>query len=105
MYAVGFIGTASSWLLMNRFGRRDIYFWGQVVLVSFMLITGILGTVDRESAAAQWAIGVLCAIRSWPRLDLLGFDQRQWFWPGTCVSTWPRRSMRRLTDRQTTLAE
>lgn len=24
-----------------------------------MLITGILGTVDRESAAAQWAIGGL----------------------------------------------
>jgi SP family general alpha glucoside:H+ symporter-like MFS transporter len=59
MYAVGFIGTASSWLLMNRFGRRDIYFWGQVVLVSFMLITGILGTVDRESTGAQWAIGGL----------------------------------------------
>lgn len=62
MYAVGFIGTASSWILMKYFGRRDIYFWGQVVLVSIMLITGILGTVDRSSEPAQWAIGGLLIV-------------------------------------------
>lgn len=64
MYAVGFCGTASSWLLMKPFGRRDIYFWGQVVLISVMLITGILGTVDRTSTGAQWAIGGLLIVFS-----------------------------------------
>jgi len=44
---------------MKHVGRRDIYFYGQVVLVSVMLITGILGTVDRDSSSAQWAIGGL----------------------------------------------
>lgn len=64
MYSVGFIGTASSWLLMKRVGRRDIYFWGQVVLVTIMLITGILGSVDRQSEGALWGIGGLLIIFS-----------------------------------------
>lgn len=64
MYSIGFIGTASSWLLMKPFGRRDIYFYGQCVLVLVMLIVGILGTVDRSSEKAQWAIGGLLMVFS-----------------------------------------
>ena len=64
MYSVGFVGTASSWLLMKPFGRRDIYFWGQVALVTIMLITGILGTVDRQSEGALWGIGGLLIVFS-----------------------------------------
>lgn len=62
MYAVGFVGTASSWILMKHFGRRDIYVYGQVVLVSLMLIVGSLGAADRESENAQWAIGGLLIV-------------------------------------------
>lgn len=62
MFVVGGIGTVSSWFLMKPFGRRDIYIVGQTVLVVIMLITAILGTVDRESQGAQWGIGALLII-------------------------------------------
>jgi SP family general alpha glucoside:H+ symporter-like MFS transporter len=62
MFVVGGVGTASSWFLMKPFGRRDIYLVGQCILVVIMLITAILGTVDRESQGAQWGIGALLII-------------------------------------------
>lgn len=62
MFVVGGIGTASSWFLMKPFGRRDIYIVGQIILCAIMLITAILGTVDRESQGAQWGIGALLII-------------------------------------------
>ena len=62
MFVVGGVGTVSSWFLMKPFGRRDIYIVGQTILVVIMLITAILGTVDRESQGAQWGIGALLII-------------------------------------------
>lgn len=62
MFVVGGIGTASSWLLMKPFGRRDIYLGGQALLSTIMIVTAILGTADRESTGAQWAIGALLII-------------------------------------------
>lgn len=59
MFAVGGIGTASSWFLMKPFGRRDLYLYGQCMLVGIMLITAILGTVDRTSKGAQYGIAGL----------------------------------------------
>jgi len=59
MFVVGGVGTALSWFLMKRFGRRDLYLYGQAILVCIMLITAILGTVDRTSKGAQYGIGGL----------------------------------------------
>ena len=59
MFVVGGVGTASSWFLMRPFGRRDLYLYGQGILVCIMLITAILGTVDRTSTGAQYGIGGL----------------------------------------------
>jgi hypothetical protein len=59
MFVVGGIGTVSSWFLMKPFGRRDLYIYGQAILVCIMLVTGILGAADRESTGAKYAIGGL----------------------------------------------
>jgi len=61
MFGVGGIGTISSWFLMKPFGRRDLYLWGQVVLVIIMLVTGILGTM-KQTESTGWAIGALLII-------------------------------------------
>jgi hypothetical protein len=62
MFVVGGVGTASSWFLMKPFGRRDIYLYGQATCCSIMMITAILGTVNREPQGAQWGIGALLII-------------------------------------------
>lgn len=43
--AVGFVGTLLSWVLLVRFGRRDIYCFGLSLLVLWLLIIGILDCV------------------------------------------------------------
>jgi len=63
MFIVGGVGTASSWFLMKPFGRRDLYLWGQAILVCIMLITGILGAATKaDNSGAQWGIGALLII-------------------------------------------
>ncbi|KAJ9480383.1 putative Maltose permease MAL31 (putative) [Pseudozyma hubeiensis] len=61
MYALGALGTISSWFLVNRVGRRQMYLWGQCVMFSTMLITGILGFVH-QTTAVSWAIGAMLLI-------------------------------------------
>ncbi|KAF4305586.1 Sugar/inositol transporter [Botryosphaeria dothidea] len=56
-YALGAIGTVSSWALMGWFGRRTLYFGGQVAMCAMLGVIGCLGIVSRGNAAAQWAIG------------------------------------------------
>lgn len=57
--AIGAIGTISSWFLMARFGRRDLYFWGQVAICIALLIVGFLGIAAPTNANAQWAVGAM----------------------------------------------
>lgn len=42
-YAIGFIGTCSSWWLMAKFGRRTLYCLGLFVMFCLLLIIGFLG--------------------------------------------------------------
>ncbi|OCL11723.1 general alpha-glucoside permease [Glonium stellatum] len=56
-FALGAIGTLSSWLLMGWFGRRTLYLSGQFIMFIFLLIIGCLGIISKGNAAAQWAIG------------------------------------------------
>ncbi|OJD38035.1 sugar porter family mfs transporter [Diplodia corticola] len=56
-YALGALGTVSSWALMGWFGRRTLYFAGQVGMFVMLAVIGCLGIVSRSNSAAQWAIG------------------------------------------------
>ena len=56
---MGACGTVASWFLMNKYGRRDLYFWGLIVLFA---ILGGMGTLPRTNVGAQWCIGSLLLI-------------------------------------------
>jgi SP family general alpha glucoside:H+ symporter-like MFS transporter len=56
-FALGAIGTLSSWVLMRWYGRRALYLAGQALMSSILLIIGFLGIISRHNTAAQWAIG------------------------------------------------
>lgn len=61
-YALGAVGTISSWFLMTKLGRRTLYLYGQFAMIVLLLITGFLGLVSRENTGAQWAIGSMLLI-------------------------------------------
>src|SRR3569833_143568 len=56
-YALGALGTISSWFLMRWFGRRTQYLWGQIVMPLLLLVIGCTALAGRENVSAQWAIG------------------------------------------------
>ncbi|EOD45675.1 Sugar/inositol transporter [Neofusicoccum parvum] len=56
-YGLGAIGTMFSWCLMGWFGRRTLYFGGQVTMCVLLAIIGCLGLISRGNSSAQWAIG------------------------------------------------
>lgn len=61
-YALGAVGTISSWFLMARFGRRDLYLWGQIIIFFILMIVGLLGIAAPTNTNAQWAIGAMILI-------------------------------------------
>ena len=56
-YALGAIGTIFSWFLMAQFGRRTLYLWGLVILLSTLLIIGFVGIAPKSNTSAPWVIG------------------------------------------------
>jgi MFS transporter, SP family, general alpha glucoside:H+ symporter len=56
-FALGAIGTISSWVLMGWFGRRTLYLTGQLAMTALLLVIGFLGITSRDNTGAQWAIG------------------------------------------------
>lgn len=54
LYALGAVGTLSSWFLMSWFGRRTLYLWGQIFMSLVLVIIGFLGISN--SSGAQWGI-------------------------------------------------
>lgn len=56
-YALGAVGTMSSWFLMMHFGRRTLYLFGQVAMMVLLLVTGFCAIAPRGNTSAQWAIG------------------------------------------------
>ncbi|KAI8957351.1 sugar transporter [Daldinia sp. FL1419] len=54
-YALGMIGTAGSWFLMSRAGRRTIHFGGLFCQLLILLIVGSLSFPGTNSSA--WAVG------------------------------------------------
>lgn len=61
-YALGALGTISSWFLMARFGRRSLYIYGQVLMLCLLLIIGFTALAPRSNTGAQWAIGSMLLI-------------------------------------------
>ncbi|KZT59957.1 raffinose family of oligosaccharides transporter [Calocera cornea HHB12733] len=60
MYAIGMVGTISSWFMMNWLGRRTLYIAGLAGMTLLMFIIGFLAlsTVD----AAKWALASLVLV-------------------------------------------
>ncbi|KAK4039656.1 general substrate transporter [Parachaetomium inaequale] len=54
-YALGIIGTAGSWFLMARVGRRRIHFGGLCAQLTLLIIVGCLSFGTTK--ASVWAIG------------------------------------------------
>ncbi|KAK2597357.1 hypothetical protein QQS21_006054 [Conoideocrella luteorostrata] len=61
-YALGAVGTISSWFLMNRFGRRTLYLSGQCIMCVLLLAIGCTAFAGRSNVAAQWAIGSMLLV-------------------------------------------
>lgn len=61
-YALGAVGTFASWFLMRWFGRRTLYFGGQVILCSLLLIMGFSSLAGDDNKSASWAIGSMLLI-------------------------------------------
>lgn len=49
-YAMGIVGTASSWFLMRYIGRRTLYFWGLLVLAVILVLIGVMGCIKGTGA-------------------------------------------------------
>lgn len=58
--ALGLIGTAGSWLLMQHFGRRTIHFSGGCILFLILIIVGSCSFAGTE--ASNWAIGAVLIV-------------------------------------------
>lgn len=57
-YAIGAIGTISSWFLMTRIGRRSLYLYGLVVMVGILLVIGCLGLAPSSKITeVSWGVG------------------------------------------------
>ncbi|KAI0159289.1 general substrate transporter [Pestalotiopsis sp. NC0098] len=56
-YALGMVGTAGSWFLMARVGRRTIHFSGLLAQFILLVIVGSLAFAGTN--ASVWAIGAL----------------------------------------------
>jgi SP family general alpha glucoside:H+ symporter-like MFS transporter len=56
-YALGAVGTISSWFLMNIVGRRALYLWGCVALFFILIIIGGMGIPTTPSAGLSWTAG------------------------------------------------
>ncbi|KAJ5219456.1 sugar transporter [Penicillium cinerascens] len=61
-YALGAIGTMSSWCLVNWFGRRTLYMSGQAAQTVLLLITGALGCIPNSGSGVHWAIGSMLLV-------------------------------------------
>ncbi|KAF3353724.1 hypothetical protein VDGD_02887 [Verticillium dahliae] len=61
-YALGAVGTLSSWFLMRWFGRRTLYLSGQLIMLILLMTIGFASLASRDNASAQWAIGSLLLV-------------------------------------------
>ena len=59
-YAIGFVGTLISWVLMMKdFGRRKIYLYGIVIIAINFLIMGFVSLAPESNLAVKWVVAVM----------------------------------------------
>ena len=57
-YALGAVGTVSSWFVMSWVGRRTLYCWGLAILTALLVVIGSLGIPTLvENGPLGWAVG------------------------------------------------
>ncbi|GAA5871436.1 hypothetical protein JCM16303_000755 [Sporobolomyces ruberrimus] len=62
MYALGAVGTISSWFTMQKYGRRSLYLWGLEAMFVVLLGVGVTGFFKNTSSS--WASGSLLIVYS-----------------------------------------
>ncbi|KAI0544224.1 general alpha-glucoside permease [Xylaria curta] len=62
--AINFVGTVTSWFVLNKIGRRTLMFSGMSAIFVFLLIIGFLGIHNKPSIAEAWAAGTLVLLLS-----------------------------------------
>ncbi|KAK8100516.1 General alpha-glucoside permease [Apiospora kogelbergensis] len=60
-YSIAFVGTVLSWFVQKRFGRRDIYLTGLIVMVAPMALVGFLDLAP-ASSNIRWAQAALLLV-------------------------------------------
>jgi SP family general alpha glucoside:H+ symporter-like MFS transporter len=60
-YAIGVIGTLSSWILMTYFGRRTLYVGGLGLLTVVLLVIGFV-SIAPSTSAISWATGSMLLV-------------------------------------------
>ncbi|KAI1129825.1 general alpha-glucoside permease [Nemania abortiva] len=62
--AINFVGTVTSWFVLNKVGRRTLMFGGMSTIFVFLIIIGFLGIHSNPSIAEAWAAGTLVLLLS-----------------------------------------
>ncbi|KAJ1024072.1 hypothetical protein NDA16_003045 [Ustilago loliicola] len=60
-FAMGLVGTLSSWFLLRKIGRRPLYLYGQIALFFLMITIGGLA-FKADNTGVSWAIGSMLLI-------------------------------------------
>ncbi|WVR08820.1 hypothetical protein IAU60_005878 [Kwoniella sp. DSM 27419] len=61
-YALGMCGTAFSWFLMSKFGRRTLYLVGLAGMITLLVVIGGMGFISTGNTGSQWAIGAMLLV-------------------------------------------
>ncbi|KAI3332773.1 general alpha-glucoside permease [Ustulina deusta] len=62
--AINFVGTVTSWFVLNKVGRKTLMFSGMSAIFVLLLIIGFLGIHTPPSTAEAWAAGTLVILLS-----------------------------------------
>ncbi|KAH8651140.1 MFS hexose transporter [Xylariales sp. PMI_506] len=62
---VSIIGNVMSWFLIDRFGRRDLQFWGLFGLTAMLLIAGGLATQTKNTSMIKGVVALIMLYNWW----------------------------------------
>ncbi|KAI1348785.1 general alpha-glucoside permease [Xylaria sp. FL0043] len=62
--AINFVGTITSWFVLNKVGRKTLMFSGMSAIFVLLLIIGFLGIPSPTTTAEAWAAGTLVILLS-----------------------------------------
>ncbi|KAI0513104.1 general alpha-glucoside permease [Xylaria bambusicola] len=62
--AINFVGTVTSWFVLNKVGRKTLMFSGMCTIFVLLLIIGFLGIPSPTTTAEAWAAGTLVLLLS-----------------------------------------